>query len=386
MNLPNKKIKVVFVIGNFSIGGAERLVIDQINGIDKGIFEPFLVTLLPKPANMIGGLINLSENKIARFEFRSFYDWRSWLKLIKFMRRQRFDIVYTHLFFANLVARTVAIVSRISIIISVEHNIYENKKRWYILVDKILAKFTDKIIAVSESVKEFTIRQENIKPEKFEVIYNGIDISPLKIDRAIKLKELNLPSDSLVVTAVGRIAEQKGFIFLIKAAKRIISQFPQARFLIIGPVEERSTFQKLKDEISDKFQGDIILTGPRQDIKEILSVSDIFVMPSLWEGFGISALEAMAAGLPIIASNIDGLKEFIKNNENGILVAKGDTEALIKAISRLAADSDLRIRLASSARQTAQQFSIDKNIRRLEALFISLYNGKNETQKLIHEH
>jgi len=377
MNSQNKKIKVAFVIGNFSIGGAERLVIDQINGIDKEIFEPFLVTLLPKPANVIGGLIDLSESKIAQFKFQSFYDWCSWLRLIKFMRRQRFDIVYTHLFFANLVARAAAIMARIPVIISVEHNIYRGKKPIYILADRILAKFTDKIITVSHSVKEFTIKQERIESDKFDVIYNGVDISPVKFDKDAKRKELGIDAENLVVASVGRISEQKGFIFLVRAAKELIPRFTHAKFLIIGPVEEKATFKMLQDEIGQDLSDRIILLGPRHDIKEILAASDIFVLPSLWEGFGISALEAMAAGLPIIASNIDGLKEFIKNNENGILVSKGDTEALIRAISRLAADSDLRIRLASSARQTAQKFSINENIRQLETLFLNLFDEKS---------
>jgi glycosyltransferase involved in cell wall biosynthesis len=376
MNWSQRKIKILFSIGNFIIGGAERQVINQVNSLNKEIFDIYVATLLPPPKNSLAEDINLSSEKIFHFCFKSFYDWRSWIKLIRFFKKEQFDIIYTHLFFANLTARVSAILTRTPVIISTEHNIYQDKKYFYVLADKLLSHFTDKIIAVSQSVKNFIIKQESINPGKIEVIYNSVDLSAVNIDRRLKKDSLGLPQDSMVITAVGRIVKQKGFIYLIKAAKIILKQFLRSRFLIVGPVQEKDTYAELLAEIGTEYKDKIILLGPRKDIKEILAVSDIFVMPSLWEGFGISALEAMAAGLPVVASNIDGLKEFIKNNENGILVSKGDTEALMKAISGLAANSDLRIRLASNARRTAQQFSINENIRQLETLFLNLFDEK----------
>lgn len=376
MSSQDKKIKILFAISNFIIGGAEKQVIQQINNFDREIFDIYVATLLPKPEHILADRIHLPPEKIFSFEFSSFYDWRHWLHLLRFLRRQRFDIVYSHLFFANLAARIAAILSRTPVIVSVEHNIYQDKKRLYIWADRMLAKFTDKIIAVSEGVKIFTAKQEHIRPEKFMVVYNGIETPAINVSRSSKRRELGLKDNEVAIVSIGRIVRQKGFVYLIRSAKKVLSTFPAAKFLIVGPSQEADTLDEIKHEIGDEYKDRIILLGPRRDVFEILLACDIFVLPSLWEGFSVTALEAMAVGLPAVASDIDVIRELIKDGQNGILVPPKDDAALSDAILKLIRNADLREKLKSESLKTAEKFTAVNNAGQLENIFINLYNGK----------
>ncbi len=254
-------IKILFAINNLNIGGAERLVLSQLrdlNGDDD--IEGYLLTTLPDSENNFAADAFFLGDRLVRFRFRGLWDIISLWKLTLFLKKRKFDAVITNLFFTNCVVRAAAAFAGAPVILSYEHNVYADKKRWQIIIDKILSYFTDRIIAVSQAVLDFTSEQEKIPREKFTLIYNGIRLSGASSPSkdAKQLKELlAIPAGTLIVSTAGRLVKQKGHIYLIQAADLIKKLHPNLKLQILifgnGALKEQ-----LKEKISEFALKDVV--------------------------------------------------------------------------------------------------------------------------------
>lgn len=373
-------MKILFAISHLGIGGAERLVINQIDYLDKKLFDPWLVTLVKDPPENFRKELKLEPEKIKCFEFSGFLDMKSWLKLAGFLRKQKFEAMITNLFMANLILRALAIFLKIPLIISYEHNVYKRKPGWQIFVDRVLARFTDKIITGSKEIRDFTILQEKIPPEKFAIIYNAISLGQinLNLDSNNLRKKLNLPSGVILVTTAGRLIEKKGHLYLIRAAKEVLRGHQQVRFLIFGTNGLR---KELEREINNLGLQNFVFLPGFAKTEEIMNLTDIFVMSSLWEGLSIVLLEAMDAGKPIVATKVSGANEVIEDGVNGFLVPIKNPLALAEKIIKLIQNKDLREKLGKKAKDSVKRFSIENNVKNLENLILSLYSNKLKHEK-----
>ncbi len=362
-----KKKKIVFAINNLGIGGAENLLVEQVKNINLNYFTPYVLTLLPQPEINLGG--RLSENiSLIEFKFRGFLDIKNLIKLWSFLRREKIDIVLTNLFFTNVIVRFVAILAGVRVILSYEHSVYQDKKKWQIWTDKFLALFTRKIIVGSTEVLTFTAEQENLSVDKFCLNFNSISskFSHIKTDRNDVLKTFGLPLDCIYVVTAGRFIEQKGHIFLIEAAKLLHDQgVTNFQVLIFG---QGVLKDKLQHKISLSKLDSVVKLIDISPMSKILAVSDIFVMPSLWEGLSIALLEAMDAGCPIVATRVSGTSDVVENNKNGLLVQPKNALALAEGIKELIQDKDKRLLLSKAAKERVKSFSIEKNIKVIEKL------------------
>lgn len=364
-----KKKKIVFAINNLGIGGAENLLVEQVKNINLNYFTPYVLTVLPQPK------INLVERlpkniTLVEFKFRGFLDIKNLTKLWYFLRQEKIDIVLTNLFYTNVMVRLASILAGIRVILSYEHSVYCDKKRWQIWVDKILALFTRKIIVGSTEVLTFTARQENLPVNKFCLNFNSISskFGHIKIHRNDVLKTFGLPVDCIYVVTAGRFIEQKGHIFLIEAAKLLHDQgVTNFQVLIFGQGVLKG---KLKNEISESKLDSIVKLMDISPMSEILAVGDIFVMPSLWEGLSIALLEAMDAGCPIVATQVSGTRDVIENNKNGLLVKPKNALDLAEGIKELIQDQNKRSFLSKAAKERVKSFSIEKNIKVIEKLIL----------------
>ena len=208
----------------------------------------------------------------------------------------------------------------------------------YRMLYRLAARWVDGFIAVSEDVKTALMKTFDIPPDKITVICNSVDVRRYQrpVDRAGVRRELGLAESARVVTVVATFKEQKGHRYLIEAAPAVISQYPELHILFIGDGELREEWQlRARDAGAD---GHIHFLGFRQDIPELLAASDCFVLPSLWEGLPMALVEAMASGLPIIATEVSGSKQAMVHGETGLLVAPGDAaqleEAMVRMLSR----------------------------------------------------
>jgi len=178
---------------------------------------------------------------------------------------------------------------------------------------------------------------------------------------------LGIPSNGIVITYIGRIVKEKGVLDLLEAFSRIARHYNDVYLLLVGDVlsseRDRETEQMIKDFLNlEKISNKIIMTGYREDISEILRITDIFVLPSYREGLPRSIIEAMAMSVPVIATNIRGCREEVIDGETGILVPPGDVEALTSAILKLYKDLELRERMGSNGRKKAEKEYDEKKV------------------------
>lgn len=361
-----EKNKILFAINSLGVGGAENLAIGQINAINKEKFKPYLLTLYKNPENNLLAKLSLPAEQYIQFEFKNIFDYSNWRKLYKLFKKEKFDTVITNLFDANLIIRTVAVICRVKIILSYEHSIYKNKRFWQKLADHLLSYFTDKIIVGSEQVKKFTSRQEKINSDKFVVNYNSASLiyGEARQRRNEVLKKNNLPLEAIYIVTAGRLIKQKGHKYLIEAAAELLKRTEKnIYFLIYGQ-------GNLKDELAGQIKGKrlenkILLTG-LAPMEDILAISDIFVLPSLWEGLSVALIEAMNAGCPIVATRVSGSEEAIENEVNGLLIEPGLAASLAEALLRFVNDNDLKLRLGKAAQARSKLYSIENNIKKIE--------------------
>lgn len=236
-----------------------------------------------------------------------------------------------------------------------------------------------KVVAISNSVKEHLINDLAARPEKVEMIYNGIELERYRSVSAVKdLKladDMGLDEGAFIVGTIGRLSSVKGYKYLVSAMRELVDSGCRAQLVMVGegPEEENLKEQIIKLNIEDK----VFITPGIVPLEQYMTLFDIFCLPSIHEGLGLSLMEAMAAGRACVASDVGGLAELIKNEEDGILVPVSDTQALCAAMLRLSEDLPLRERLANNARRKAfEEFAIEDNIARMIKLYEGIVNGK----------
>ena len=218
-----------------------------------------------------------------------------------------------------------------------------------------------RIIAVSEGVKKVLV-DSGLDPRKISVVHDGTETSHYACrDKATYLyKELGLTPGKPVIGNIAALAPHKHQANLLEAAKIVIDQFPDAQFLIVGEGELEPALKRLADNLNIKKN--IIFTGFRKDVPQILTILDIFAVSSYLEGLGSSTLEAMAAGLPIVATNTGGIPEVVDNGVNGLLVPTRNAPALAKAITGLLEKPELRKKMGLMSLKKVQDFSVEKMV------------------------
>lgn len=242
---------------------------------------------------------------------------------------------------------------------------------------KIFPCWGQKIIAISEPVKEHLVKDFRVDEKRIAVIHNGIDTGyfsrPSTVDHIqIKVK-LGLGSGP-VVGIVARLSDVKGHIYLIRAMKAVLEKIPGAELLIVGEGKIKEQLVKAAGNLG--IQKNVIFMAQVNDTKEVLSVMDVFVMPSLKEGLGLALMEAMALGLPVIGSAVGGIKSLIQNDYNGILVKPTDTVELSKAILGLLQNPDRAKSLGEKAMMFIQEnFSQKKMVLHTERMYLECVNA-----------
>ena len=370
-----KKIKILFTIGNLDVGGAEKLVINQIKNIDKNKFEPYLCTLFPYgPHDYSKVFEELKGVPYTKFVFKGPLDIFNWTKVYSFLRKEKFDIFCCHLFESNFIIRVVNFFVGRKPVFIFEHNIYWKKQWWKILADRLLLKRTAKIFVDSQAILNFTSSQEKIDQNKFAILPYPIELSEKKDFNLVKIKEnLGLPQESLVVGSVARFVEQKGLPYLISAAAKVLGSIGRqdVYFLLVGYGKMEVELINLVDEL--KIESRFIIKGAK-DIKEILPILDIFVISSLWEGQPIAMLEAMASGCPVVATKVGGIPEILVEEKNGLLAEPKDASSLAQQIIKLVNNDKLRYNLGKEGRLTASEYSLPIYIKKLEKYFTDEYD------------
>jgi len=311
---------------------------------------------------------------VKNFDLKTLLDLRIIPRLVRYIKQNNIDIVETAVFPSDVYGRVSARLANVPVIISTMHRVEDHKQetiyRFLPFVDMLTMALTTRIIAVSGAVKNYLIRRHKIRPEKISVIYNGIDVNKYKSHTNITefKKQFNLEPSIPIVAFIGRLVKVKGVSYFLEATASVLRSGKKAQFLVVGDGPLKQSLVKQTQKLG--IEQHVFFIGFRKDIPKILSLIDILVVPSLWEGLPLTILETMSAGKPIIAARVGGIPEAIKNGETGILVPPKNPEALSGAINDLLAAPKKRKEMGEKAKQRALQlFDVERMVKEYENLY-----------------
>ena len=376
---PDSKKKILFVIDALSFGGGETVFAQIIRRLPP---EKYISFLASSPNKEFYQVLDGSHVSLIPLDFSKQVNLPLIFQLKRIIKKNRIDIVHGQgaraEFYARLANKITGRAKYISSIATLveEFEVSPLRQRLYRLFNLLSAKFVDYFIVVSDFLKKKIINEYKIPPEKVVRIYNGIESDYFRSD-SVRIKrsnikhEFNLEKDCKIIGSIGRLAPKKGFEYLIQAIPGVLKTYPEIKVLIVGDGPLKAELRVLSEKLGVK--DNVIFTGFRTDIKDILNAIDIFIMPSLVEGFPMVVLEAMAMGKPIIATRIDGIKEQIIDSETGLLVSPCDADALAKSIIHLFGNRKFRNMLGVNARKLVEKkFSIEKMIANVETTYQDL--------------
>jgi len=237
------------------------------------------------------------------------------------------------------------------------------------VVDGFIYRMAYRVMAVSPEIKEIVLKTYGLKDHKVLVLRNGIVFEDSLVGPVDLKKEFPISKNKLKLIAVGRLVPLKSFDILVRAVAIVVKQgLDDLLVLITGEGEERLRLEKLIHDLG--VESYVKLLGLRHDVMGLMKACDLFVIPSLYEGLSIAMIESMACGLPIIASDAPGLRDYVDHEQNGLLFPVGDHKTLAECILRLANDKKLRVRLSRGARECFErEYNMRRNVKTLDILF-----------------
>lgn len=290
-------------------------------------------------------------------------------------------IVHTHLLHADVYGIPAARLAGVPVVITSRHNDNAFRRRAGIRqMNRGLWSLVDAGIAISDSMKRFAVEVEGAPAHKMQTIRYGLEYQPRSPEAAAALRhevrrELTIDDDDPVIGMACRLVEQKGVPYAIEAFGRVAEQFPDALLVIAGDGPLRL---ELRSQVNHSgLRGRVLFLGWRQDVARLMAAYDVLLMPSLWEGFGLVTLEAMAQGVPVIASRVSALPEIIREGETGLLVPPRDVAGLAEALTLLLADRPLRQHMGLLAEDRIEsQFTAARMIDQTITLYKQLLDQK----------
>ena len=301
-------------------------------------------------------------------------------RLIRNIRSFRPQVIHAFLFRANLLARIAASLCRVSINIS-SIRIIENDRPIYFFLDHLTSSLVTQYLAVSERVKEVTSERSHIDAEKIRVIRNGIDLSTftstgLAEDHGSAASQFGIGPHSLVCGTLARLHPQKGIRYLIDAFALLRADFPELKLLVVGDGPERANLAN--QAIALGVSQGVIFAGQKNPPVHFLRLMNVFVLPSLYEGFPNALLEAMAALVPVVASDVGGVAELVRHEENGLLVPPGSPSKLADAIRSLLLNPKKAKCMASFAYdRIRKEFSLEGMLKEYDDLYEELLSKEH---------
>ena len=361
-------MKILFAINDLGTGGAEKTMVFQANFLQERGFDVYFLTFQKKDSDF-NALLKINESRRILMPFSSYFNFVFWRQLVSFLRRGKFDVIISALYLSNFLIRTASFFAPKNRIIVREANLPWNKKFHNKLFDFILAAKTEQFICPSQAVADALAHEQYIVKEKLFVLYNGIEKDWFTCTSSGGLKQnINAQDNDLILASVGSLTPKKGHTYLIEAISEFKKEMDNFRLVLVGGGPEEHNLKMLTEKLG--LQNYIYFLGrkDRNEIKDILRQADIFVLPSRWEGLPNALLEAMAVGLPCVATQVGGNAEIINNGVNGVLVESRSADLLAEALIKVGKNLDWRKALATEAKKTAGKFTWEKNFQGLLTL------------------
>ena len=340
-----KKLRLMQITHDLGIGGLQQIVVNICRTIDRERFD-VSVLCLRNLGEFVPEVEKLGIEVILLPQKQSGVDYLSFLKVAKILREKKIDVIHTHNTQPLIDGTLGALLAGVRTIVHTDHSREFPDKRRYMFAEWLLSHFVYKMVGVSTPTSQDLIKYERISPRKIATVLNGIDGSQfdITVDRQKKRMELGITGKGPVIGLGVRLSEEKGVAYLLRAMPEIIKRYPDITLVIAGKGDCEEDLKKEAAVLG--IEKNTLFIGPRLDMPELKKVFDVFVLPSLREGLPTVLLEAMAAGCPIVATNVGGNHMAIAHGENGSLVESKNPKALATEIIRVLGDEQLRSRYA----------------------------------------
>jgi glycosyltransferase involved in cell wall biosynthesis len=315
----DKKIKVIQVTHDLDLGGLQQVIVNICKTIDRNRFDISVLCLrslgcyLPE-LEKSGVPVTLIPQK------QQGTDYLSFLKVAQHFKLMKPDVIHTHNTQPFIDGTIAAKMTGVKRIIHTDHARSFPDKCRYMFAERIMSNFAFKVVGVSDDTSRNLMKYEHISEKKITTIPNGIDSSryDIVVDKEKKRKEIGIRQSGPIIGVAVRLAEQKGLTYLLDAMPEIVKVYPDVSLVIAGDGPLKKELENQAELLG--IRTNVFFLGLRLDINELLRVFDVYAMPSLWEGLPMILLEAMAAGCPIVATDVGGNSCAIKNNHNGYLI------------------------------------------------------------------
>ena len=348
------------MIGQLSMGGAEGQLRLLCERFDRVGVQPF-VYCLSTQTQPYGGLLEaagvpvrvIAGSRIARL-----------LQLRRLLRADRVDVVHAWLFIANAYGWTATVGRHVRLVTSARN--CKRQGRWLDALNRRAFAASAAVIVNSSEVQQYIEREYGAPAERITIVPNAIDLE--------RFRPQPRPLGSRTVAMVGRLVQQKNPLLFVAAAAALHARMPDARFVLIGDGPLRGQIQAAVDAAG--LGAACRLAGERSDVHELLRQADLFWLTSDWEGLPNAVIEALACGLPVVATNVGGTGDVLRDGHEGFLVAPGDRDALVARSIAIFSDPALQARMRTAARARAETFGIDAMVRATHAVYARALAGR----------
>jgi glycosyltransferase involved in cell wall biosynthesis len=354
--------------------GVEEHILELLRGLDRHQFRLHLAcpeVLLEQFGNDIPRDVHVTPILLDHVS-----DIRGAIRLARTLRRQKIDILHCHMFRASLFASPIGRLCGVRVIIETTH-VRETWRKGCLkskfIVDRGVGHLIDHYIAVSEANARYLIDQKRIPARKVSVIQNGCSMERVDPSRAHPdgiRESLGFSKDDLVLLVMARLEPQKGHKILLQALSLLRAEFPNLRLVCLGTGTLKEELSKTTQELN--LEDRVRFVGFQSNVADWLAAANIGVLPSFYEGLPLTAIETLAAGVPLVATAVDGTPEVVIDGRTGLLAPSGDPHAMAAAIGRLAREPELRSRLALAGRDwVLKRFTIQRQIEETSSLYLS---------------
>jgi len=361
-------VRVLALLKGLGPGGAERLVLTSAR-CRSGGYELGVAYVLDWKDHLVDAL-RRSDVTVRCLGGRTLLDPRWLLRLRRLLRRGGYDVVHLHsplvAAFARLVWLTLPRRERPALV-STEHNVWQSHVHLTRWVNALTLPIGDAWLAVSEEVRASMPRRLRAR---VEVLVHGIVLEDFRRDERVRADvrdELGVRDDEVVVLTVANLRRTKGYPDLLAAAAAVVRRQPEARFFAVGqgPMEAELLDRASELDLGARFT----FLGYRADAPRLLQAADVFAIASHHEGYPIAVMEALAAGLPVVATTVGGVRQAVVEGVNGLLVAPGATSALAAALAGLIADRERRAAMSQASLRFAETYDFGRTAQALAGVY-----------------
>lgn len=378
-------LRVLQLITELRPAGAERIVFELARGLPKEHFHVQVASLRPA-TGAVARWLREAGVPVHDLGMCCKYDLRARGRLVELIRRERIDLLHTHLFHANVLGRSAARKACVRCV-ATAHIAERRFMPWRFWLERRALGRGGLLVCVSEAVKSFMEERAGIPPQQMRVIYNGVDLSRFEEwtsperrneARVALRKAIGAPEFAEVAIAVGRLEPQKNYSHLLSSWAELCSSILEGlrdqRLVIVGEGTQREALKAQVRQLG--VERSVHWLGHRDDVPALLAGADAFVLSSSYEGFGLVVVEAMAAGLPVVATAVDSIPEVLGGEAagSGVLVPPADPSALASGLAGLLAKSgEERASMGASGRKRAREkFSLERMLSDYAALYQEL--------------